>query len=91
MIVRKRTYERERQRCADAINSAVDWKQRWNDVSVASCARAMALQALMRHAEASGLMLAYDAIADEIERSDGATKEVRELAAQEIRMFGGLQ
>lgn len=91
MIVRKRTYERERQRCADAINWALDWQRRYDDVSEVAYGRAMALQALMRHAEASGFMLAYDAIADEIERSDGATKEVRELAAQEIRMFGGLK
>lgn len=87
MIVTARKYRRDvaiaRQERAEAVNDAINWRGHYNDVSVVAYARSLALEALIR--QCGLLNYEIDAAARAIEGSSAGTKEVRDIAAFELR------
>jgi len=82
-ICLRRTLERERHRCSDAINSTIYWRQQYDDSACVGYARGIALESVIRAwpIETEYLM----SLAHEIENSGQSPQEVRSIAADEIR------
>lgn len=83
MFVSRRKLNAEQQRCADAINSAIDWKQRYDDLTVVSIARCVIIDALLRRSKISRDDI--DLLADKIRLASGQNPEILDIASNELR------
>lgn len=83
MLVTRRKLHAEQHRCADAINSAIDWKQRYDDSTVVSMARCVVIDTLLRRSKIA--LHDIDRLADEIQSAPGQTHEILAIASSELR------
>lgn len=82
MFVTRRRLRAEQHRCADAINSAIDWKQRYDDSTTVSMARCVIIDALLRR---SGIARNdIELLSDEMRTAPGQTPEIMEIASNEL-------
>lgn len=78
-----KTLERERHRCADAVNDAINWRGWHSDVSIVSRARGEALDAIINANALTPEQISLGIVRLE---SSNLPAEVKALAVQELRL-----